>query len=72
MGTEENNLLHNAVITSLFKNTYLVDLSAPVPTDYTVAQQPQLLEALVIHHYATDHLPTTQQNLLDAIVHACK
>lgn len=71
MATPNNNFLHNHVLTKLFKEAFLVDLSAPkedAPPDSTN----HLLEVIVFHHYETNQLPTNQQALLDAILMACK
>lgn len=72
MDTVENTLLQNEVIISLFKNTYLVDLSVSQPANLFEKQQPQLLEVLAFHQFTETILPASQQNLLEAILQACK
>ena len=72
MGATENNLLHDEVLTALFKNNFLVDLS---PTKQDIKEQvdePHLKEVLVFHHHAQKELGPSQHSLLEAILNACK
>ena len=72
MGATENKLLHNEVLTALFKNNFLVDLS---PTKQDIKEQADellLKEVLAFHHHAQKELGPSQQSLLEAILNACK
>jgi DNA polymerase III psi subunit len=72
MGATENNLLHTEVLSALFKNTFLVDLTNDNQDEQIQADEKQLLEVLVFHHHAQRELPPTQFALLEAILTACK
>jgi hypothetical protein len=72
MGATENNLLHNQVLTALFKNSFLVDLSTTKEDPQDQTDEPKLLEVLVFHHHAQKELPSSQLSLLEAILNACK
>lgn len=72
MGATENNLLQNEVLTALFKNSFLVDLSSTNKSLQETNEEAQLHEVLVIHHHNESELPNTEFSLLEAILNACK
>jgi len=72
MDATENNLLHNEVLSALFKNTFLVDLANDNQDEQIQPDEKQLLEVLVFHHHAQRELPPSQFTLLEAILTACK
>lgn len=72
MGSRENNILHNEVLTALFKNSFLVDLSATQENKEEQTDGPKQLEVMVFHHHAQKELPSSQLALLEAILNACK
>ncbi|MEY5046533.1 MAG: hypothetical protein RL713_1758 [Bacteroidota bacterium] len=72
MGSTENNILHNDVLTALFKNSFLVDLSATQENKEEQTDGPRQIEVLVFHHHAQKELPSSQLALLEAILNACK
>jgi DNA polymerase III psi subunit len=72
MGSTENNILHNDVLTALFKNSFLVDLSATQENKEEQTDGPKQLEVMVFHHHAQKELPSSQLALLEAILNACK
>lgn len=72
MDRRENNLLHNEVLSALFKNTFLVDLSHGHSAATNTDTEKQLTEILVFHHHTQPELPSTQFILLEAILSACK
>lgn len=71
MAESENNILHNHVLIGLFKETFLVDLSSPAPAE-EVSVNPKQVEVLVLHQDDNNSLSPSQQNLLQAILTACK
>ena len=71
MAETENNLLHNHVLTELFKETFLVDLNEP-KQESNSTESPVLIEVLVFHHHESNSLPSSQLTLLEAILSACK
>jgi DNA polymerase III psi subunit len=73
MAELENTILHNFVLTELFKETYLVDLSSSA-TNHKVEEEntASLLDVLVFHHHTQQELPTNENVLLQAILNACK
>ena len=72
MDATENNLLHNEVLSALFKNTFLVDLANDNQDEQIQPDEKQLLEVLVFHHHTQRELPPSQFTLLEAILTACK
>jgi DNA polymerase III psi subunit len=72
MGATENNLLHNEVLTALFKNCFLVDLSTNTQEHEEQHTAPKFAEVLVFHHHHQNELPPSQLSLLEAILNACK
>ncbi|MEY3058685.1 MAG: hypothetical protein RL000_37 [Bacteroidota bacterium] len=72
MGETENNMLHNEVLAALFKNSFLVDLSATKENTVEQKDESKQIEVLVFHHHAQKELPHTQLALLEAILNACK
>ncbi|MEY3541275.1 MAG: hypothetical protein RLZZ204_87 [Bacteroidota bacterium] len=72
MDTTENNLLHNEVLSALFKNSFLVDLANDNQDEQIQPDEKQLLEVLVFHHHVQRELPPSQFTLLEAILTACK
>lgn len=71
MAETENNLLHQHVLTELFKETFLVDLSDPKEESKPNTTH-ALFEVMVFHQHETHPLPASQHALLDAILSACK
>jgi DNA polymerase III psi subunit len=71
MAESENTILHNFVLTELFKETYLVDLS-PSANNNIQEHSPALFEVLVFHHHTQNELPSNENVLLQAILNACK
>ncbi|MEY2811126.1 MAG: hypothetical protein RI991_121 [Bacteroidota bacterium] len=72
MGSTENNILHNDVLTALFKNSFLVDLSANQENKEEQSDESRQIKVLVFHHHAQKELPSSQLALLEAILNACK
>lgn len=72
MAELENTILHNFVLTELFKETYLVDLSSSVNDSNLQESTPALSDVLVIHHHTQNELPSNENVLLQAILNACK
>lgn len=72
MDATENNLLHKEVLSALFKDTFLVDLTDDNQDEQIQTDEKQLLEVLVFHHHNQRELPPTQFTLLQAILTACK
>lgn len=72
MGASENNILQNEVLTALFKNSFLVDLSATQENKEEQSDEPRQIKVLVFHHHAQKELPSSQLALLEAILNACK
>jgi DNA polymerase III psi subunit len=72
MGATENNILHNDVLIALFKDSFLVDLSANKVDLQQETTEPKFFEVLVFHHHAETELPSSQLSLLEAIFNACK
>jgi DNA polymerase III psi subunit len=72
MGATENNILHNEVLTALFKNSFLVDLSSTNEDKQEQTDKSIQLDVLVFHHQAQKELPPSQFSLLEAILNACK
>jgi DNA polymerase III psi subunit len=72
MAESENTILHNFVLTELFKETYLVDLSSSAKNNNIQEPTPALLDVLVFHHHTRNELPSNENVLLQAILNACK
>ncbi len=72
MAESENTILHNFVLTELFKETYLVDLSSSANNNTTQQSTQALLDVLVFHHHTQNDLPSNEHVLLQAILNACK
>jgi DNA polymerase III psi subunit len=71
MAESENTILHNYVLTELFKETYLVDLSSSANNNKQEHTK-VLFDVLVFHHHTQNELPSSEKILLQAILSACK
>ena len=72
MAESENTILHNFVLTELFKETYLVDLSSSANNNNKQENTSALFDVLVFHHHTQHELPSNENLLLQAILNACK
>ena len=72
MAESGNTILHNFVLTELFKETYLVDLSSSVNNNNEQELTAELFNVLVFHHHTQNVLPSNENILLQAILNACK
>lgn len=72
MAESGNTILHNFVLTELFKETYLVDLSSSVNNNKEQELTATLFNVLVFHHHTQNVLPSNENVLLQAILNACK
>lgn len=68
MAQTNNNLMHQYVLTELFKTTFLVDINETQESKSTHT----LLEVIVFYQSETNSLPAAEQKLLEAILTACK
>jgi hypothetical protein len=64
MAESGNTILHNFVLTELFKETYLVDLSSSVNNNNEQELTAEPFNVLVLHHHTQNVLPSNENVLL--------
>jgi DNA polymerase III psi subunit len=72
MAESGNTILHNFVLTEVFKETFLVDLSSSANNNNEKDLTATQFNVAVFHHHTQNELPSNENVLLQGILNACK